>query len=81
MNLKEKQIVLFKQAYEWAKLPTPKYPCLGRSAKTKDGKAFVAPFAKQGLIHPETLKYTGVFRLTEKGMKYFEENYLAEPIV
>ncbi len=72
MNLNENQIETLQQAYEWAQLPVPKYVCFGRLPQTKDGKPFFAPFLKAGLIHKDTLKYTGVFRLTDKGISYFE---------
>jgi len=40
---------------------------------TKEGKAFFAPFIQAEYIHVPTLKFTGVFRLTEKGKTKFEE--------
>ena len=72
-QLNDKQILTWQQAYDWQKLPEPKYICFGRSANTKDGKAFFAPFIQAGYIHADTFKFTGAFRLTEKGISKFEE--------
>ena len=72
-NLNDKQILTWQQAYEWSKLPEPKYICFGRSANSKDGREFFEPFIKAGYIHAATFKFTGVFRLTEKGIAKFEE--------
>jgi hypothetical protein len=70
-QLTKDQILTFQQAYEWSKLETPKYICFGRLPQ-KD-KEFFAPFLQAGYIHKDTLKYTGVFRLTPKGISKFEE--------
>jgi len=72
-NLNDKQILTWQQAYEWANLPEPKYICFGRLPTTKEGKAFFAPFIQAEYIHVPTLKFTGVFRLTEKGKAKFNE--------
>ena len=72
-NLNDKQILTWQQAYEWANLPEPKYICFGSLPKTKEGKAFFAPFIQAEYIHLPTLKFTGVFRLTDKGKAKFEE--------
>lgn len=71
--MNEKQLITFKQAYEWENLPEPKYICFGQFPKTKEGKEFLKPFIKSGLIHEPTLKYTGVFRLTKKGINQFKQ--------
>ena len=72
-NLNDKQILTWQQAYEWAKLPEPKYICFGKLPTTKEGKEFFAPFIQAEYISKDTLKYTGVFRLTDKGKLKFEE--------
>ena len=72
MELNKNQILTWQQAYEWSKLETPKY-ITGFNLKNKDVKEFMQPFLKAGYIHKETLKYTGVFRLTIKGKEKFEE--------
>jgi hypothetical protein len=72
-SLNDKQILTWQQAYEWAKLPEAKYICFGSFPKTREGKKMFAPFIKAGYIHEPTLKFTGVFRLTEKGLSKFEE--------
>lgn len=72
-SLNKNQILTWQQAYEWNKLPEPKYICFGKLPLTKDGKDFFSPFIKAGYIHNETLKYTGVFKLTAKGIAKFEE--------
>jgi len=70
MELNANQILTWQQAYEWQKLETPKY-ITGFNLKTH--KEFMKPFLKAGYIHKDTLKYTGVFRLTKKGIEKFEE--------
>lgn len=72
-SLNDKQILTWQQAYEWANLPEPKYICFGKVPTTKEGKAFFKPFISAGYIHNDTLKFTGVFKLTEKGKAKFEE--------
>ena len=72
-NLTDNQILTWQQAYEWDNLPQPKYICFGRLPTTKEGKIFFAPFIQAGYIHVPTLKFTGVFRLTDKGKAKFEE--------
>lgn len=72
-TLNKNQILTWQQAYDWAKLPTPKYICFGRSCRSKDAQAFFKPFIDAGYIDNNTLKFTGVFRLTEKGMTQFEK--------
>lgn len=72
-NLNGKQIITWQQAYEWANLPVPKFICFGRFPLTKEGKEFFAPFLQAEYIHKPTLKFTGVFKLTEKGKAKFEE--------
>ena len=72
-NLNDKQILTWQQAYDWEQLPEPKYICFGRFPLTKDGKDFFAPFIQAGYIHKPTLKFAGVFRLTDKGKAKFEE--------
>lgn len=72
-TLSDKQVLTWQQAYEWGNLPEPKYICFGRAANTKDGKDFFAPFLRAGYIHANTFKFTGVFRLTDKGKAKFEE--------
>ena len=72
-NLNDKQILTWQQACDWNKLPEPKYICFGKFPTTKEGKAFFAPFIQAEYIHAPTLKFTGVFRLTEKGKIKFEE--------
>jgi hypothetical protein len=71
-QLTENQILTWQQAYEWAKLEEPKYICFGQIPQ-REGKEFFAPFLQAGYIHKDTLKYTGVFRLTTKGIEKFEE--------
>jgi hypothetical protein len=70
-SLNSNQLITWQQAYEWAKLPQPQYICFGIVPKKE--KQFFEPFLQAGYIHKDTLKYTGVFKLTEKGMKKFEE--------
>lgn len=72
-NLTDKQILTWQQAYEWNKLSEPKYICFGRLPQQREGKTFFAPFLQAGYIHKDTLNFTGVFRLTEKGISKFEE--------
>jgi hypothetical protein len=67
------QIITWKQAYDWAKLPEPRYICLGNMPNTTDGKEFLKPFIQKGYIHKDTLKNTGVFRLTDKGIANFKK--------
>lgn len=71
--LNDKQILAWQQAYEWEKLSQPKYICFGTFPLTKEGKTFFKPFISAGYIHKDTLKFTGVFRLTDKGITKFEE--------
>lgn len=72
-SLTKNQLLTWQQAFEWLNLTTPKYICFGRFPNTKDGKAFFNPFLKAGYIHSDTLKYTGVFKLTEKGVEKFKQ--------
>ena len=72
-KLTKNQLITWQQAYEWANLPEPKYICFGRLPLTKEGKEFFAPFIQAEYIHQPTLKFTGVFKLTEKGKQKFEE--------
>lgn len=72
-SLNKNQIITWQQAYEWSKLPEPKYICFGNVPTTKEGKKFFKPFLVAGYIHKETLNFTGVFKLTEKGKQKFEE--------
>lgn len=72
-SLNEKQILTWQEAYRKSNLPEPKYICFGNLPNTKDGKAFFAPFLKAGYICKNTIKFTGVFRLTDKGKSKFEE--------
>jgi len=72
-NLNANQLLTWQQAYDWSKLPEPKYICYGKFPTTKEGKEFFAPFIQAEYIHKPTLKFTGVFRLTEKGISKFEE--------
>lgn len=72
-NLNTNQILTWQKAYEWAKLEEPQYICFGRLPNTSEGKEFFEPFLSAGYIHKDTLKYTGVFKLTDKGLKKFEE--------
>jgi hypothetical protein len=70
-ELTKNQILTWQQAYEWSKLEVPKYICFGMLPSKE--KKFFAPFLKAGYVHKDTLKYTGVFRLTTKGIYKFEE--------
>ena len=72
-NLNENQLLTWQQAYEWSNLPAPRYICFGSLPKTKEGKQFFAPFLQAKYIHADTLRFTGVFRLTDKGRMKFEE--------
>ncbi len=72
-NLNEKQILTWQQAYQFAKEDRQKGICFGRLPETKEGKQFFRPFLQAGYINTNTLKYTGVFVLTDKGISKFEE--------
>lgn len=73
INLNANQILTWQQAYEWSNLTEPKFICFGNMPTTKHGKEFFKPFLQGGYIHKDTLKFTGVFRLTDKGKSKFEE--------
>lgn len=68
--LTDKQLVTMKTAYEFQK--QNKVLMLGSFPTTKEGKEFLKPFIKTGMIHKDTLKFTGGFLLTEKGVKVHE---------
>ncbi len=72
-SLNMNQILTWQQAYRWSKLAEPKYICFGKLPTTKSGKEFFKPFLEAQYIHEPTLKFTGVFRLTDKGVQKFEE--------
>jgi hypothetical protein len=72
-HLTQNQTTTWKQAYEWSKLDEPKYICFGNLPNTKDGKEFFKPFLNAGYIHKDTLKFTGVFRLTQTGKNKIEQ--------
>lgn len=71
--LTDKHLITWQQAYEWEKMPTKKFICFGKFPKTKEGKEFFAPFLQAGYICKNTLRFSGVFRLTEKGKQKFEQ--------
>jgi hypothetical protein len=74
LELNENQCVTFKQAYEWSKLPKPKYIMFGRTSETKNGKEFFKPFIANKLILAAVLKTAGAFVLTVKGKAEYEAN-------
>ena len=77
-NLSANQILTWQQAYELSNLPEPKYIMLGNVPKTKEGKAFLEPFLQAGYIDKNHLKFTGAFRLTEKGKEFITPALPAE---
>jgi hypothetical protein len=72
-NLNQNQITTWQQAYNLAKEKRQKGICFGNLPNTNDGKQFFAPFIQAGYIEKKTLKYTGVFVLTDKGIAKFDE--------
>ena len=68
--LTDKQLVMMKTAYEFQK--ENKVLMLGSFPTTREGKEFLKPFIKTGMIHKDTLKFTGGFLLTEKGVSMYE---------
>jgi hypothetical protein len=72
-HLNDKHILTWQQAYEWEQLPTKKFICFGKFPLTKEGKEFFAPFLTAGYINKNTLRFTGVFVLTDKGKRKFEQ--------
>ena len=63
----------WQQAYEWLKLSPQKFICFGKFPMSKEGRKFFAPFLQAGYICKNTLRFTGVFKLTDKGIRKFEE--------
>jgi len=72
-SLNEKQVLTWQTAYEFTKENRQKGICFGSFPDTKEGKQFFAPFLKAGYINANTLKYAGVFVLTDKGISKYEE--------
>lgn len=72
-SLNFNQLVTWQQAYHFSKEEKGKGIVFGKLPETKSGRAFFAPFIKAGYINKNTLKYAGVFVLTEKGITKFEE--------
>lgn len=68
--LTDRQFIIMKTAYEFQK--ENKVLMLGSFPKTKEGREVLKPFIKTGMIHKDTLKFTGGFLLTEKGVKVYE---------
>ncbi len=68
-HLDPMQQILFDEAYRQSKLDPPTYICMG---KVKISDPFYKDFLDHGIFHKETLKFTGVVRLTKKGKQIYE---------
>lgn len=71
-NLTIHQQIVFDELYRQAKLPAPTFPVFGKFPKTKGGREFFKPFLDFGIIHKDTLKFTGVARMTPAGFEMYE---------
>lgn len=70
-ELNKNQIIMWQKAYDFNKIG--KVLCLGYMPKTKEGKEFLKPFVQAEYVCKDSLKYCGVFKLTQKGIQKFEE--------